>query len=128
VNVKTKNNTFLAPNGFWYRKVGKGQYVALQDWTYHSDRYGKDIKIVEGQMRDGATGAMDIESFAWWAHDQLCADGVWADGSDVTPMQAAQVLSDILKEEGRWIRAQTWKYTTLLFGCHKARKDLGGKS
>ena len=84
----------------------------------------KYVVIKQGQVRDGASGAWDIVSLSWWVHDQLCADGAWADGSDVTPWQAACVLGDILREEGRWFRATTWKYATLLFGCKRSHERI----
>ena len=111
------------PQGFKYTKLGRGKYRADMNWLYRSERYGLDVIINKGQIRDGATGAFDLESLAWWVHDQLCADGVWADGTDVTQEQAAQVLSDILDEEGRWFRRYTWKWATYFLGCHKAREN-----
>lgn len=110
-----------APNGFRYRqRKSDGWYVAAQNAEYWSPRYVKLVKIKKDQDRDGATWALDIVSFAWWVHDQLCADGCWADGSDVSPWQAAVVLYDILRGEGRWFRARTWFVATLLLGCRGA--------
>ena len=113
----------VTPEGFWYKHRHDGLYEAGMDWKHWSDRYRKWVKVRKGQVRDGATGAMDIDTLAWWVHDQLCADGCWADGTDVTPWQAASVLGDILRSEGRWFRATTWKYTTLLFGCRRAYEN-----
>lgn len=111
------------PQGFRYRKRSDGLYVALMAWGWVSERYGKKVVIREGTVRDGATGAWDIVSLSWWIHDQLCADGHWADGSDVSPWQAASVLGDILRAEGRWARATYWKWATYLLGCKKSRGD-----
>tara|TARA_R110000772_G_scaffold68760_1_gene152350 strand:+ start:5206 stop:5442 length:237 start_codon:yes stop_codon:yes gene_type:complete len=72
---------------------------------------------------DGATGAMDIDSKAWWVHDQLCRDGTFACGSKCTNLQASTVLYNILKDEGYWFRARTWFIMTLAFGGGKARRN-----
>lgn len=116
---------YTTKQGFKYTKLGFRDYKADMDWTYYSERYGKAVRITQGQHRDGATGARDIVSLAWWIHDQLCADGHWLDGTDVTPWQAACVLGDILRSEGRWARATYWKYATLVLGCKKAHGDHG---
>jgi len=68
------------------------------------------------QPYDGATGAMDIDSFGWLFHDVLKRDKCFWDGSKCTNWQASQVLSDILKSEGRWFRSRTWFFSTLLWG------------
>lgn len=112
---------YKTPGGFTYLERNDGLYEAQMAKDYWSERYKKLVKIKIYQVRDGATGVRDIVSFAWWAHDQLCDDGVWADGSDVTPWQAACVLGDILRSEGRWFRATTWKYATLFLGCKRSR-------
>lgn len=114
-----------APGGFKYYERWDGLYQAGKSWSYWSPRYSKRVKIKDGQVRNGANVAMDIDSLSWWVHDQLCADGVWNDGTDVTPWQACCVLGDILREEGRWFRATTWKYTTLVFGCKRSREKVG---
>ncbi len=106
-----------------YRKRNDGLYEALEDYGYYSPRYGHNVFIEKGQVRDGASGAFDIFSSSWWVHDQLCADGEWGDGTPCTRVQAAMVLSDILRSEGRVVRAQTWKVATFLFGCKRVRKN-----
>ena len=106
-----------------YRKRSDGLYVCLETYRYFSPRYEKRVTIYEGQVRDGASGAFDIKSSSWWVHDQLCADGCWADMSPVTAIQAASVLSDILWAEGRWARAFYWKWSTFFLGCKLARKN-----
>lgn len=106
-----------------YWKRPDGLYEALTNYTYYSARYGKYVFIEDGQVRDGASGAKDILSDAWWIHDQLCADTVWADSTPCTPMEAAMVLHDILKEEGRVVRCITWPIATFLFGCKRVRKN-----
>lgn len=106
-----------------YRRRPDGLYESLETYTYYSRRYARSVFIPKGQVRDGASGAFDIHSSSWWVHDQLCADGVWRDQSPVTAWQAATVLSDILKAEGRWARARYWKLTTFLFGCKRAKQN-----
>lgn len=108
-----------------YHERTDGLYVSEEDYTYWSPRYQRAVHIPRGTVRDGASGAIDVKSSAWWVHDQLCADGTWYDGSDVTPWQAATVLKDILKEEGFWFRQYTWWVFTYMFGCKRAHDILG---
>ena len=100
-----------------------GLYVCTETYTYKSPRYGESVVVREGTVRDGASGAIDIESDSWWVHDQLCADGRWNSGKRVSAWQAATVLRDILKAEGRWARAFYWRWSTFVFGCKLARKN-----
>jgi hypothetical protein len=95
----------------------------LENYTYTSPRYGKSVQLSAGDLSDGATGAFDIHSCSWWVHDRLCLDACWADGSPCTAWQAATVLYDILKAEGRWVRAHYWRLTTFAFGCHETRRN-----
>jgi hypothetical protein len=90
---------------------------------YYVSRYGKKVSIPTGRRSDGATGAWDIISEAWWVHDELCNTGKFDDGTPCTNLQASTILSDILKKEGRWFRARTWFITTLAFGGGKAREN-----
>lgn len=90
---------------------------------YYSKRYNKSVSVPKGYESDGATGARDINSKAWWIHDILCDKGEWLDGTLCTNWQASTVLSDVLKEEGRWFRARTWWLATWLFGGGEARKN-----
>lgn len=106
-----------------YRKRNDGLYVCTETYTYRSPRYGKSVVIDVGQVRDGASGAIDIESSAWWVHDQLCAEACWADRTPVTAWQAATVMRDILKAEGRWARAFYWRWATFFFGCKRPRAN-----
>ena len=96
-------------------------YILKYTIYYHSERYGKSVTVPKGYKSDGATGAFDIYSEAWFVHDKICEFGVWDDGSLVTRHQAAKVLSDILKSEGRWFRCRSWYLMTFLFGCKKVR-------
>lgn len=102
---------------------GGFNYVMKVTISYHSKRYDKSVVARAGDVFDGATGAMDIDSRAWIFHDVLCRDGKFEDGTPCTNWQASAVLSDILKEEGRWFRRHTWHWATWLFGGGKARKN-----
>ena len=99
-------------------------YKVKKKKSYYSFRYGKTLTIKPTDLPyDGATYAIDIDSFGWLFHDVACRDGCFDDGSKCTNWQASQILSDILKEEGRWFRSKTWLAATWLFGGGKARKN-----
>ena len=99
-------------------------YRVFKQKTYYSKRYDKKVTIKPSDMPyDGATGAMDINSFGWLFHDVLCRDGRFDDGSKCTNWQASKVLSDILESEGRWFRGKSWFIATWLFGGGKARRN-----
>lgn len=98
-------------------------YINPKEIVYYSKRYNKYVVVPEGYPSDGATGAIDIFSNAWWVHDVLCDRGTWDDDTPCTNWQASTVLSDILREEGRYIRAVYWWPATWLFGGGKARKN-----
>ncbi len=97
-------------------KRGKIIYVNEEAFGYYSNRYNKTCRVREGFTSDGATGAMDICTRAWWVHDVLKATGVWDDGTVCTNHQASMVIHDILQEEGNWFRAKTWCGATFIFG------------
>lgn len=111
--------------GLVYRKSRKkeGWWECRRDFSYFSPRYREWVRIRKGQERDGATGAIDIVSSAWWIHDQLCADGVWASKEKISAWQAAAVLSDVLHAEGFWARAIYWRWSTFFVGCVKAKAN-----
>ena len=90
---------------------------------YFSKRYMKLVLVPKGYSSDGATGAPDINSRAWWVHDKLCDTGTFEGGSKCNNWQASQVLQDILSEEGRWFRAKSWFWGTWFFGGGRARKN-----
>lgn len=98
-------------------------YLCPKTIIYNSPRYGKTVSVPEGYESDGATGAIDIWSEGWWVHDRLCERGTWDDGTMCNNWQASTVLSDILRSEGRWIRAIYWWPATWLFGGGKARDN-----
>lgn len=102
---------------------GKWKYVLKKDIKYYSKRYKKWIIAKKWDKFDGATDAPDIDSFGWLFHDILCRDGFFADGTSCNNWQASSVLSDILKEEGRWVRRHTWFWATWLLGGGKARDN-----
>jgi len=94
---------------------GRRRYILRAAFTYYSKRYNKLIAIPEGTISDGASGpAIDIASNAWWIHDLLCVTHRFDDGTRCTAWQASVILGDILKEEGRWIRAPFWTFFTYL--------------
>ena len=99
-------------------------YGLLETIDYYSMRYGKRVVCNKGMRSDGATGAFDIFSEAWWVHDQLCDSGVFADGTRCTTFQASMVLRDILLSEGHWFRAHSWFLPTLVLGGGKTRKNV----
>jgi hypothetical protein len=90
---------------------------------HKSKRTGKIIIVPLGRRSDGATGAIDIWSEAWWVHDELCLKGTWSDGTKVTNLEASLELFDILWKEGRRVRAVFWGVATWIFGGGEARKN-----
>ncbi|RLD66076.1 MAG: hypothetical protein DRI98_13980 [Bacteroidetes bacterium] len=102
--------------------LSNGDYRLINPITYRSPRYGKTI-IAKPGIYDGATGASDILSESWVIHDQICRDPFFTDNTEITAWMASTILSDILKEEGRWFRCYTWRWATFFFGCKKAREN-----
>ena len=100
----------------------KGEYELLSDFIYYSPRY-LEVVIVKKGLYDGATGAMDITTKAWWVHDQICKDPYFRSGKPITAWQASCILHDVLNDEGRWFRKYSWQYSTFLFGCKLAKKN-----
>lgn len=100
-----------------------GRYYLVDSFSYFSVRYVKSVYLPAGYKSDGATGAVDISSIAWWVHDYLCDYGKFSDGSKCSNWQASSILHDILLSEGRWFRAHTWRWATFLFGGGEARKN-----
>ena len=103
--------------------VGGMLYRLDEDIHYYSKRYKKNLTVLKGFLSDGATGAFDIHSAAWWVHDMICDTGLWDDGTKITNWQASMVLSDILHEEGRYFRSFYWFWATWMFGGDKARDN-----
>ena len=95
---------------------GRRVYVLHNSLTYHSPRYGRTATVPCGYRSDGASGpARDIASAAWWVHDYLCDQSRWDDGTLTTPWQRSAVLSDILRAEGHYVSAVTWRWATLVY-------------
>ena len=105
-----------------YTREGTG-YRLQVTINYWNKKYRKSVVCLAGMYSDGATGAKDIRSEAWWVHDQLCNTGKFADGTKCTNLQASTVLYDILKSEGYWFRARTWFIATLALGGGRARRN-----
>ena len=87
------------------------RYVLHEPIVYYSKRYNKWITVPFGFFSDGATGAVDIKSKAWWIHDFLLMYKSFDDGTTCTWQQANLIMHDVLKEEGRWFRCWSWLYT-----------------
>lgn len=102
---------------------GKTWYITMTELRWYCKRYNEWVICELHFVSDGATGAYDINSFGWLVHDKLCDTGQFNDGTKCNNWQCSTVISDILKNEGRYIRARTWKYSTFLFGGGKARKN-----
>ena len=102
---------------------GGYNYVIQKTMGYYSARYDNGVLARSGDIFDGATGAMDIDSRGWIFHDVLCRDGVFEDGKTCTNWQASMVLKDILAEDGKWFRQYSWFAATWLFGGGKARDN-----
>ena len=109
------------PKKFWH-KQDEG-YINDVKFAYHSNRYNQEVTVPVGYSSDGATGAKDITSRGWWVHDILCDRGTFDDGTPCTNWQASSILSDILKDEGRWFRSRSWFVATWLLGGGKARDN-----
>ena len=92
-------------------------YVLIDEIKYYSPRYKKWKTCPAGYKSDGASGpAPDLSGISWWIHDVLCEDMAWDDGTPCTIYQSSMVIHDILKVEGRPVRACTWFMATLVFG------------
>lgn len=102
---------------------GKRWYIVMTELWYYSDRYDEWVVCQKHFVSDGATGAYDINSFGWLFHDKLCNTGTFNDTTPCTNWQASTVIYDILKAEGYWFRARSWRYMTFGFGGGKARKN-----
>ena len=94
----------------------RGEYINPETFVYYSNRYKKYVTVLKGELSDGASGAFDINSKSWKVHDVLKKYQVWDDSTKCTNKQASYVIYDILKDEGRWFRARSWYYSTLVWG------------
>ena len=107
-------------------------YKNIAEIKYYSERFDKTKTVPSGYWSDGATGAVDVsgehlvynkkdhkyelKSGGWLVHDILKEDETWDDGSECSNLQASWVLKDILKSEGRFVRAFGWFTGTLVWG------------
>lgn len=108
-------------------------YTLRYTINHYSVRYKKHITVPKGYVMDGATGAIDIQSEAWKVHDWICGNwhgagpkpvgGEWDDGTKITNLQASTIMTDILYNEGRWIRPLYWWPMTWLLGGGRARDN-----
>lgn len=80
------------------------------------EAHGHTFTTPKGYPSDGATGAIDIYSMGWFAHDRACDVGEWDDGWPMHPSEASEMLGWYLKQEGRHIRDGLWKRMTFWFG------------
>ena len=101
-----------------------GTYYNKEEFSYYSKRYDKWVTVPFDELSDGASGAFDIKSRSWKIHDVLKKYQIWDDGTKCTNHQASYVVYDVLKEEGRYIRARTWYYSTLIWGSFVEKKPL----
>lgn len=92
-------------------------YRMIKDYDYFSKRYQKHVIARKGDIFDGATGAVDINSYGWIIHDVLKRDKKFEDSTVCSNWKASNILSDILKSEGRWFRSRSWFLTTLVWGA-----------
>lgn len=105
----------------YYYDTETHKYVLLAPIVYHSQRFRKTITVEAGFKSDGASGpAPDLSGIGWWVHDKLCTTFAWDDGTPCSVLDSSLVLHDILKEEGRPIRARTWFVATLIYGYLRA--------
>lgn len=126
--VDLKNESIFDHVTIVYNKKVDGKkylisYIVNEDIGYYSKRYDKWIVARKGFPSDGATSAIDIDSFGWPFHDVICRYGKFEDGTMCNNWQASSVLRDILKVEGRYVRENTWFVMTWLFGGEQARKN-----
>jgi len=91
------------------------RYSNPKEFIYFSKRYNKYITVPQGFWSDGATGARDIYTKAWWLHDIALIRGEFDDGSKCDWLKASYILYDVLAEERRWFRKYTWFIATVLY-------------
>ena len=110
-----------SPNPWWKAHLWFRKYYHLErPYTTYSERHKKHITADPG-IYDGATGAFDDVPEAWLPHDQACRTGLWDDGTQIKHIEAAELVSDILREHGYKVRAEAWKWSTYFLGCKRVR-------
>jgi hypothetical protein len=112
-------------------------YIAHEDITYRSPRYGKTVTVPKGYVSDGATKAVDLCYDCFMVHDWLCGGndywsngpespvGEWDDGTAVTNWQASHVYTDLLKAHGIGPRRFVRFWATFLFGGQRIKQKNG---
>lgn len=109
-----------------YRRIDNDldyKYECTEDYTYYSKRYQRYVTVNAGELSDGASGAWDIPTDAWWIHDVLCKTGQWDCGVKLSNWDASTVLGDILWFDGFHFRSVYWWWATFLFGGGKCREN-----
>ncbi len=92
-------------------------YRVIKPYVYYSERYKKHVCLkTSDPIYDGATYAIDINSFGWPIHDVLKRDKCFSDGTKCSNFKASMVLRDILRSEGRKVRSKGWFLSTFIFG------------
>ena len=99
-----------------FEVVAPHKYRLLEQIEYFSERYEKWVVVEVGFVSDGATGAADLTTRAWWLHDKVCVTKKFADGSRCNRWQGSMILSDTLWEDGYRPQAILWFVPTLLGG------------
>ena len=99
------------------------KYTIIVRTEVYSNRYNKSVILPLNFMSDGATKAIDLCPVAFFAHDKLCVEGVWSDGSPCTNRQASTFYSDLLRENGHLLASLYRWPATWLFGGGKCRDN-----
>ncbi|MFT5728759.1 MAG: hypothetical protein ACI8PB_002915 [Desulforhopalus sp.] len=124
------------------------KYQRLTELVYYSSMFNRYITIPAGRKSDGATGARDlgvkesgwrgvwakfvqnilksygnVETEAWWVHDELCLTGAWDDGTKISNFICSTVVAVELQKDGYTKEAIYWWFATFLFGGGKARNN-----
>lgn len=101
---------------------GKTWYHLDQGFTWADKKTGKKITVPAGFVSDGASGAIDIRSKAWWVHDWICERNGFNDGSECSNWDASRILSNILWSEKRFFRSSYWRWSTFFLGGKDLKK------
>jgi hypothetical protein len=101
-------------------------YILLENVLVYSERYDKYISAAEGEVFDGATGAIDLNPLCFIPHDVLCRDACFSDGTPCTNHQASMVYFDQMRKYGySRIRSSIRYVATFLFGGNDIKKKNG---
>jgi hypothetical protein len=97
----------------------KNKYILPYDIHYYSKRYNKFVYVPKGFVSDGATGAIDIYTEAFFIHDWLLETKKFNDDTNCSWFQANLIMYDVLQEEGRYIRSYVWFFATTIYQYFK---------